>query len=113
MRDSVFRTSTVIKENGKAHERIVDTIEDGDCYVLVLAWATMEGRMGAVPRKTVYIQKDHFSVLSDPSAPHELLLPYVIDIDAVEFDENGTVRETDWSDVNNVFIPTPRDEDIP
>ena len=111
MKDSVLRTYTTLKENGTEQEQIVDTYEDGDCYVLVLVWAQIPGKVGELPRKTIHVKKEAFSVPNGPNAPYELLLPYVVDIDALTFDESGIINDADWSNPDNLFTPAPKDED--
>ncbi len=42
-KDNVLRTWAIIKQNGKQEHHLIDTIQQGENYILVLEWGSWPG----------------------------------------------------------------------
>jgi hypothetical protein len=113
MRDDVLRCCVAINRGGKGEVRIVDTVEDGDSYLLVFEWMTFPGKedQGEHPKRTIRIKKDQFQVSQDLKSGFELVLKTPLDFDKIQFIDVDTTEEEIRSNPDNLFAPRPNDDD--
>lgn len=115
MRDNVLRTFVAINKEGKGEIQIVDTVDDGDSYLLVFEWMTFPGKedQGEHPKRTIRIRKEHFQVSQNVNSGFELLLKPPLDMDRIQFTDVDTTEDEIRSDPDNLFRPRPDDNDLP
>jgi hypothetical protein len=113
MRDDVLRCLVPINRGGKSEIQVIDTVEDGDSYLLVFEWFTFPGRQseGEHPKRTIRLHKDHFQTAQTLNARYELLLKKPLDFDQIEFTDVDTTEDEIRIDPNNLFTPRPNDDD--
>lgn len=111
-KDTVLRCLILEVIEGKNAPRVIDTIEDGENYVLVLEWAFIPGREseGEMPKKTVALPKTLFQVIKSHTLPYELLLPEPLNISALNFRDVEVDEDEVWAEPDNLFTPRPNDQ---
>jgi len=80
MEDSILRCLVEVKLDGIFMPQILDTVPDGEFYMIVLEWGELNGARRA-PRQYVRLGRSEFHVDDSISGGYELVCETGIDLD--------------------------------
>lgn len=99
--DSVLRCLVAVKHQGEVSEQIIDAVQDGENYLLVLEWGTQdESPAGVSPRQYVVVPATEIELVKDQRQNHEIISRIGIDFD------DATISDTKMV-VKRLFQPPP------
>jgi len=111
--DSVLRTRVVFPKDGEMMVAIVDTIPDGDDYILVFEWATFVGQeaLGEFPKRSARVAKRGFRTAPDSETNYDLEWQTEEDLSAIQFEDVFPSVEEVAENPKNFFLRRPEDSD--
>jgi hypothetical protein len=107
--DRVLRCLVHATIDDKSEWRIIDCVEESDCFLFVLEWMRKRGEEKETPAKQAGLPKEHFEVISDPNIPYALRCKNSVNFDKIPF--RNSLRNADdvWRKAHTFYQPRPSD----